>query len=113
MQKFVVKMLVCAWTVAICLQAESLSPASIQEIEKLITTEMARQSIPGLSVSIATGNELRWSNGYGLSDVENFVPAKASTVYRLGSISKPITAIAAMQLVEKDKLDLNAPVQKY
>jgi CubicO group peptidase (beta-lactamase class C family) len=64
-------------------------------------------------VAVAMQNELRWSNGYGLADIENFVPAKAHTVYRLGSISKPITAVAVMQLVERGKLDLDAPVQKY
>jgi CubicO group peptidase (beta-lactamase class C family) len=74
---------------------------------------MSRQNIPGLSVAIATDGTLRWSNGYGLADLENFVPAKASTVYRLGSISKPITAVAVMQLAERGKLDLDAPVQKY
>jgi CubicO group peptidase (beta-lactamase class C family) len=45
--------------------------------------------------------------------VENFVPAKALTVYRLASVSKPLTAVAAMQLAERGKLDLDAPVQKY
>lgn len=48
-----------------------------------------------------------------MSDLENFIPAKSSTVYRLGSISKLITAVAALQLVERKKLELDAPVQKY
>lgn len=74
---------------------------------------MARQNIPGMSAAIVADHQLRWSNGFGFSDLENFVPAKASTVYRLGSISKPITAVAALQLVEQGKLDLDAPVQKY
>jgi len=74
---------------------------------------MARQNIPGLSVAIVTDHQLRWSNGYGMADLENFVPAKAATVYRLASISKTITAVAAMQLAEKGKLDLDAPIQKY
>lgn len=74
---------------------------------------MSRQNIPGLSVAIVTDNELRWSKGFGLSDLENFVPAKAATVYRLGSITKPITAVATLQLAERGKLDLDAPVQKY
>jgi CubicO group peptidase (beta-lactamase class C family) len=85
----------------------------LDRIEKAISSEMSRQNIPGLSVAIATDGALRWSNGYGLADLENFVPAKASTVYRLGSISKPITAVAVMQLAERGKLDLDAPVQKY
>ena len=74
---------------------------------------MSRQNIPGLSVAIVTDRKLRWSNGYGLADIENYIPAKSATVYRLGSISKTITAIAVMQLVERGKLDLDAPIQKY
>jgi len=74
---------------------------------------MARQKIPGLSVAYATDLELRWSKGFGLADVDQAVPAKAQTVYRLASVSKPITAVAVMQLVEKGKIDLDRPVQTY
>jgi CubicO group peptidase (beta-lactamase class C family) len=94
-------------------QDSGLPREKIEALEKAITTEMSRQNIPGLSVAIATENQIRWANGYGVSDLENFVPAKANTVYRLGSISKPITAVAVMQLVERGKIDLDAPVQKY
>lgn len=90
-----------------------LSKSKIDEIEKAISSEMSRQNIPGLSVAIVADGQLGWSNGYGFADLENFVPAKAATVYRLGSISKTITAVAAMQLAEQGKLDLDAPVQKY
>lgn len=91
----------------------TLPTGKIEKIEKAITAAMSRQNIPGLSVAVVTDQKLRWSNGYGLADLENFVPAKAATVYRLGSISKTITAMAVMQLVERGKLDLDAPVQKY
>ena len=92
---------------------QRLPEEKIKKIEQLISTEMARQSIAGLSVAVVTDNQLRWSNGYGFADVENFVPARAATVYRLGSISKPVTAVAVMQLAERGLLDLDAPVQKY
>jgi CubicO group peptidase (beta-lactamase class C family) len=91
----------------------SLPASAIERIERAISSEMARQNIPGMSAAIVTDHHLRWSNGFGFSDLENFVPAKASTVYRLGSISKPITAVAVLQLVEQGKLDLDAPVQRY
>jgi CubicO group peptidase (beta-lactamase class C family) len=94
-------------------QASSLSAEKVRQIEALINAEMARQKIPGMSVAVVVGGQLRWSGGYGLSDVENNVPAKASTVYRLASVSKPLTATAVMQLVERGKIDLDAPVQKY
>lgn len=106
--------LVIAYAVIAYAQSpDRLPAATVEKVERAITSEMARQNIPGMSAAIITDHQLRWSNGFGFSDLENFVPAKASTVYRLGSISKPITAVAVMQLVEQGKLDLNAPVQRY
>ncbi|HVG19313.1 MAG TPA: serine hydrolase domain-containing protein [Blastocatellia bacterium] len=95
-------------------QTTSQLPADkIEKIERAISAEMSRQNIPALSVAIVADRKLRWSNGYGLADLENYIPAKSATVYRLGSISKTITAIAVMQLAERGRLDLDAPVQKY
>ncbi|HLM60831.1 MAG TPA: serine hydrolase domain-containing protein, partial [Pyrinomonadaceae bacterium] len=68
---------------------------------------------PALSVAVVADGQMRFSKGYGLADVENSVPAKADTAYRLASIAKSITATAIMQLVEQGKLDLEAPIQKY
>jgi CubicO group peptidase (beta-lactamase class C family) len=48
-----------------------------------------------------------------MADLENFVPAQPITVYRLASISKPITAVAVMQLVERGALELDAPIRRY
>jgi CubicO group peptidase (beta-lactamase class C family) len=94
-------------------QQTTLPAEKVKQIEALVAAEMARQKIPGMSVAIVAGGQPRWAAGYGMQDVENNVPAKASTVYRLGSISKPITAVAVMQLFERGRLELDAPVQKY
>ena len=74
---------------------------------------MAANSVPGISVAVVLDGELVWSQGFGMADLENFVPATSSTLFRLGSISKPITATAILQLWERGKLDLDAEVQKY
>lgn len=74
---------------------------------------MAANSVPGISVAIVQDGELVWSQGFGMADLENFVPATSSTLFRLGSISKPITATAILQLSERGKLDLDAEIQKY
>jgi CubicO group peptidase (beta-lactamase class C family) len=66
--------------------------------------------IPGLSGAIAVGDEVVFAQGFGVADLENEVPATAETVYRLASISKPIAAVLAMQLVEQGLLDLDADV---
>jgi serine beta-lactamase-like protein LACTB len=90
-----------------------LVPDKRAKIETAIGSFMSRQHIPAVSVAIVQDNQIRFQGGYGIADLENSVPAKALTVYRIASTSKPITAVAAMQLVEKGKLDLDAPVQKY
>lgn len=92
---------------------QQLPAEKVKQIEALVNAEMARQKIPGMSVAVVTGKQFRWAAGFGAQDLENNVPAKAATVYRLGSISKPITAVAVMQLNERGKIDLDAPVQKY
>ncbi len=48
-----------------------------------------------------------------MADAENFVPVRADAVFRLASLSKPITATAVMQLIEKGLLDLDAPIRRY
>ncbi len=90
-----------------------LPTSKIEAIERALTAEMSRRGIPGLSVAVALDGEVRLANGYGLADVENNVPAKATTLYRLGSISKTLTATAVMQLAERERLDLEAPIQRY
>ena len=74
---------------------------------------MAKQKIPGMTVAVVSERQVRWAAGFGMQDIENNVAARPATVYRLGSISKPITAVAVMQLFERGRLDLDAPVQKY
>lgn len=111
--RLIVAALLISSSLTLAQDLQSLSSQKIASIEQIITTEMARQGIPGLSIAVVTDHKLRWSNGYGFSDVENFVPAKSSTAYRLASISKPLTAVAVMQLFEQGKIDLDAPVQSY
>lgn len=110
---WIFSLLFLAASVAQAQQAAGLPVDKREKVEKAITAQMSRLGIPGLSIAVVVDHKLRWSNGYGLADIENFVPAKAMTAYRLGSISKPITATAVMQLAERGKLDLDAPIQKY
>jgi len=88
-------------------------PARAERLERLLGEQLNQHRIPGISAAAADRRELVWSAALGLADVENNVKAATGTVFRLGSISKPITAVAAMQLVEQGRLDLDAPVQKY
>jgi serine beta-lactamase-like protein LACTB, mitochondrial len=94
-------------------QDSSLTQTQINTVEKAVTAFMTQQRAPSVSVAIVKDGKLAWTGAYGSADLENSVPAKTSTMYRLASISKPITATAVMQLAEAGKLDLDAPIQKY
>jgi serine beta-lactamase-like protein LACTB len=82
-------------------------------INSLVASYVSDHHVPGLSVAVIDRGHVILTQGYGLADVENSVPATADTVYRIASISKSITATAAMKLVEGGKLELDAPIQKY
>jgi serine beta-lactamase-like protein LACTB len=66
-----------------------------------------------MTVAVAVDGRMLYSKGLGTADVEHAVPANNETLIRTGSLAKPLTAVAAMTLVEAGKLDLDAPVQKY
>jgi CubicO group peptidase (beta-lactamase class C family) len=86
---------------------------AIRQSRDLITTFCQEQNVPGVSVAVAVEGEIVWSEGFGYADLENRVPVWPSTKFRIGSISKPLTAAAVAQLYEQGRLDLDAPVQRY
>jgi CubicO group peptidase (beta-lactamase class C family) len=103
--------LIC--TAALPAQQKNISQEKRLAIEKAVASFMSANSVPGLSAAVVLEGEPRWSQGFGMADLENSSPATSSTLFRLGSISKPISATAVLQLWEHGKLDLDAPVQKY
>src|SRR5271170_6290364 len=106
--------LVLAATTRIAVAQDSTFwPEKEAQIQSAVSKFLASSHAPGISVALVENGELVWSSGFGFADLENHVPATAATLYRLGSISKPITATGAMQLWERKKLDLDAPLQKY
>jgi CubicO group peptidase (beta-lactamase class C family)/Flp pilus assembly protein TadD len=100
----------------ICYAQQKLSPAQLEGFREFIRSQMDRDQIPGMTIGYISWNnnaEDLWVQGFGYSDLENKVTAKPESAYRLGSISKPLTAAAVLQLAEQGKIDLDAEVQKY
>jgi serine beta-lactamase-like protein LACTB len=81
--------------------------------DSAIAKFMATSHAPGIAVAAVVHGKPAWAKGYGMADLENAVPVTPHTLFRLGSVSKPITATAAMVLWERGKLDLDAPIQRY
>ncbi len=82
-------------------------------LERIIQGEMRDKSIPALSIALVEGHRIVWARGFGDADSAHHVPATAETVYRVGSVSKLFTDVGIMQLVEQQRVDLDAPVSRY
>ena len=86
--------------------------ARLADFDGWVAQRMDKARIPGVTVGFSQG-DVEWVKGYGYADLENRVPATARSSYRLASVTKPMTAVAILQLVEQGKIDLDAPVQTY
>ena len=94
-------------------QETKLSPEKHTQIEESVSKFMTSSRVPGVSLAVVENGEYEWGSGFGLADAEDNAPVSEHTLFRLASISKSLTATAAMQLWERKQLDLDAPVQKY
>ena len=106
-------LLVAPFTGALGQRSPTLSDAVTRRVDSTVAAYMAAHHVPGLSLAIGVGGRLVWSRGYGVADLENQVPVTPISAFRTGSIGKPMTATAVMQLWQAGKLDLDAPVQGY
>jgi len=78
-----------------------------------VATMMRTGNIPGLSVAVVDRDRLRFAAGYGLADRAGNTPAAAATAYLWFSMSKIVTATAALRLADDGRLDLDAPAGEY
>lgn len=81
-------------------------------IDSYITGRMQAPRIPGVSLAIVKDDRVIYLKGYGQADPAGD-PVTPRTPFVIGSISKPFTALAVMQLIEAGKVELDAPVQRY
>jgi CubicO group peptidase (beta-lactamase class C family) len=91
-------------------QSEAMADADIDLVDGKIAAYMQQQSIPGLSIAIAKQERLVFAKGYGYADTSTKTAVTPDSVFRIASISKPITAVAVMKLVDARKLTLDDKV---
>lgn len=106
------------------IQVEERAPVPINQIvensdsdipeaakfDKVVNNFMHQWSIAGASVAIMKDGNLIYSKGYGYADVENGVPTEVKHIFRVASVSKLITAVGIMKLVEQGRLRLDDKV---
>lgn len=83
------------------------APFDSAAVDRFITTQMARHHIPGLAVAITQGNRVVHSRGFG--EAHDGQPVTGQTQFRIASLSKSMTALAVLQLVEVGQISLDAP----
>jgi len=86
---------------------------SLEAVRDLVIRELRAQGVPSLAVAVARDGEILWEEGFGWADRARRVPADEHTTYSLASITKAMTGTALMQQVEKDAVDLDAPIERY
>jgi CubicO group peptidase (beta-lactamase class C family) len=93
--------------------AAGFSREKLQRVGDYIRNEIAAGKIPGAVILIQQHGQPVYFESFGLRDVESRRPMTADSIFRLYSMSKPITSVAAMMLVDDGKLRLDDPLSKY
>lgn len=88
-------------------QQEQNDPNNLKKIDNLVGSFMGTNKVPGISLAITKNGKLVFAKAYGFADKETAERATTSTRFRISSISKTITAVAIMKLVEENKLSLD------
>jgi len=83
------------------------------DLAPLITAAQEKFQIPAISLALVRGPDILWTEGFGYGNKEMGVRADAQTIYRAGSLAKPITALAVMQLAETSTIDIDQPLNGY
>ncbi|MEQ9404593.1 MAG: serine hydrolase domain-containing protein [Cyclobacteriaceae bacterium] len=95
-------------------QTDAKYEDAIFKARAIMAEVMEENETPGMAVAVSVKGELVWSEGFGFSDVENQKKVDpAVTLFRIGSVSKTLTASAIALLIEEGKLDVDQPVQTY
>lgn len=84
----------------------------VRRIDAFVRDQVQRHGIPGLALAVVDQDQIVYLGGYGKAD-QSGRAMTAQTPFVLASASKPLTALAIMQLVEAGKVELDAPVQRY
>ena len=98
---------------ALCQTMPARAVKGIEAVDSLVSAEFAKDSIGSITVGVIAGSQLAWTRSVGFADMKARRMANRNTVYRIGSITKPFTAVMLMQLVAAGRVQLSDPVERY
>ncbi len=85
----------------------------LAQLDGYLAGQLVRRHVPGMVAAVVTRDGLAWSKAYGIRNVVTRDPVTTETLFRIGSITKVVTALAVLQLRDAGKLDLDAPVSTW
>ena len=104
---------------AACVSSEPASPPFVEtsaaelSLEAAISNGIASKRYPGAVYLVSVGDRLVFQASLGVADIDTNAPMQRDSVFRAMSMTKPVTAVAVMMLVDEGKLQLDQPVSKY
>ncbi len=87
--------------------------ARFAQLDSFLADQLAQHHIPGMVAAVITRDGIAWSKSYGVRDLTSHAPVTTDTMFRIGSVTKVITALAVLELRDAGKLDLDAPVSTW
>lgn len=95
-------------------QSLRISGSTERRIDSLCQSHLAAHHYPGLAVAVMRDGKHLWMKGYGYADIRTLRPVDpAEDLFRIGSVSKTVTAAALARLYQKHRIDLDIPVSRY
>ena len=86
---------------------------AVERARPFVRALVVEENLPGLSLAVGIAGEIVWAEGFGWADIDERRPVTPKTLFRIGSVAKPMTATAVGVLHERGLLDLDAPVRDY
>ena len=90
-----------------------LSSERLRRVEPIIKSHIAAKDLTGAVTLVARRSKVVQFAAFGTTDLESNAPMRTDTLFRLASMTKPVTAVAILMLMEEGKLILSDPVSKY
>jgi CubicO group peptidase (beta-lactamase class C family) len=107
---------VLSWTAAVSLPQPALVPR-LEEVTARLGADvprlMSQAHVPGLAIAVIDNGRVAWTQGFGVMRAGAAAPVTATTRFEAASLSKPVTAFVALQLVDAGRLALDTPLTQY
>jgi CubicO group peptidase (beta-lactamase class C family) len=108
-------LVVCAFGIAVSVVTipASVFAADLSAADALMLHLVSTDNVPGAALALIKDGEIVLEKGYGFRDLTTQSPVTTATLFNIGSISKSFTALGVAQLIDQQKVELDAPVIKY